>query len=439
MIESFTTSVVRRGKSDMTSYDASLTGAIFDMPAGRVQMAAGAEYREESISDVPDDQFQRGLIFGTEAVSAAASRDLWSAYVEFSVPLHESLELSLAGRYDDYSDFGDTTNPKVALRWAPIDELAFRASWGTGFRAPSLAQIGLGPSQESQFFKDTFSCIDQGIDPASTACPSLDYTIIFSGNPNLNPEESETLNVGAAWQPSDMWRVSVDYWDIKQEDKIDEVPFGFIYDQECNNQASTVCVRGAPVGGNTLGPLAQLNSGFVNIGEQSVKGIDLGGSFASSLGAGVLTLGLEYSHLLEFEKVELNSAGTAFVTRDLTGEYEYPEDRFVLSGDWSMDAWDFYATVNYTGSFQDAPDADLDGTLDFDTVDTRDVDAFVTLNLQASFTGFEGLTLSLGVENALDEQVPFAIGDGDVDVYGYVQNVHSPLGRFAYGKATYRF
>ena len=67
------------------------------------------------------------------------------------------------------------------------------------------------------------------------------------------------------------------------------------------------------------------------------------------------------------------------------------------------------------------------------------VATFVTLNLQASYTGFEGLTLSLGVENALDEEVPFAIGDGDVDVYGYVQNVHSPRGRFVYGKATYRF
>ena len=439
VIENITTSVVRRGKSDLTSYDASLAGALFDMPAGRLQMAAGLEYREESISDVPDDQFQRGLIFGTEAVSAAAARDLWSAYVEFSVPLLETLELSLAGRYDDYSDFGDTTNPKVALRWAPVEELAFRASWGTGFRAPSLAQIGLGPSQESQFFKDTFACIDQGIDPASTACGALDYTIVFSGNPNLDPEESETLNFGAAWRPSSMWRLSVDYWDIKQEDKIDEVSFGFIYQQECNDQASTVCVRATPQTGNTLGSLIQINSGFINIGEQSVKGIDVGANFATDLGAGVLNLGLEYSHLLEFERVELNSDASGFVTRDLTGEYEYPEDRFVLSGDWSMDAWGLYASVNYTGSFQDAPDADLDGTLDFDTVDTRDVDAFVTLNLQANYTGFEGLTLSLGVENALDEEVPFAIGDGDTDVYGYVQNVHSPRGRFAYGKATYRF
>ena len=142
----------------MTNYDANITGELFELPAGSVRMAAGAEYRDESISDIPDDQFQRGLIFGTEAVSAAASRDSWAAYVEFAVPVLSSLELSLAARYDDYSDFGDTTNPKVAVRWSPIDSLALRASWGTGFRAPSLAQIGLGPSQESQFFIDTYGC-----------------------------------------------------------------------------------------------------------------------------------------------------------------------------------------------------------------------------------------------------------------------------------------
>ena len=73
----------------------------------------------------------------------------------------ESLELNLAARYDDYSDFGNTTNPKISARWAPIESLAFRASWGTGFRAPSLAQIGLGPSQESQFFTDTYGCAVQ--------------------------------------------------------------------------------------------------------------------------------------------------------------------------------------------------------------------------------------------------------------------------------------
>lgn len=433
-IAAITTSLVRQGTSELTAYDAQISGELFDLPGGRAAMATGLEYREESIIDQPDDQFVRGLIFGTEAVSAKADRDNWSAFVEFSLPLLDTLEVNLAARYDDYSDFGDTTNPKISARWEPLEGLAFRASWGTGFRAPSLAQIGLGPSQESQFFEDTYGC-----DVNPLYCGNLDYNIVFSGNPDLKPEESENFNVGVAWKPNDMWTMSVDYWDIKQEDKIDEVPFGFIYQQFCGTQDSTVCTRGTPLLGDALGPLLTVNSGFINIGEQSTNGVDLSVYFRSELGAGELTLGLDYSRMLEFEKVELNSAGDSFVTRDLTGEYEYPEDRFVLTGDWSMADWGLRATVNYIGKFEDQPDVDFDGVLDYDSNSTRNVDAFTTLNLQARYEGFEGLTLALGVDNALDEDPPFAIGDGDTDLYGYVAGIHDPRGQFFYGKVTYRF
>lgn len=64
-------------------------------------------------------------------------------------------------------------------------------------------------------------------------------------------------------------------------------------------------------------------------------------------------------------------------------------DRFVLTGDWATDAWDFYAAVNYIGSFEDAPDLNQDTVLDFDEFTTRKVDAFVTLGLQASYIGIE--------------------------------------------------
>ena len=194
VINSITTNLVRRGTSDMTAYEGLISGDLFDIATGKVRMAAGVEYREESVEDIPDDQFQRGLIFGTESVAAAGSRDITSAYVEFSVPLLQSLELSLAGRYDDYSDFGSTTNPKVALRWSPIESVAVRASWGTGFRAPSLAQIGLGPSKESSFFVDAPLCAQEG--PGSDPCEVLDYTTTYTGNPNLDAEESESYNFG---------------------------------------------------------------------------------------------------------------------------------------------------------------------------------------------------------------------------------------------------
>ena len=432
VVDAITTNLTRLGKSEQTSFEAAINGELFELSGGNAAMAFGAEYREEEVNDVPDDQFQRGLIFGTESVSASASRDISSAFVEVSLPLLQSFDMTLAARYDDYSDFGETTNPMVNMRWAPVDWVALRASWGTGFRAPSLAQIGLGPSQKSQFFVDTYGC---AVNP--NYCDSLDYTIIFSGNPDLEAEESESYNIGVVIEPLESLRFSVDYWEITQEDKIDEVPFGYVYDLFCNVQDSPVCIRSAPLPGEALGSLISVNSGFINIGEQSVTGVDLGVEYAPDFAGGALSLRLDYSYLAEFERVELNADGSGFITRDLAGEYEYPEHRWTASSDWQGDQWGFNATVNYVGEFEDAPDANFDGVLDYEQNNTRTVDAYVTLNLQARFSGFTNTLVTIGVDNALDEDAPFAIGDGDNDIYGYASSQHDPRGRFAYLKVTY--
>jgi iron complex outermembrane recepter protein len=431
VIDQITTSLVRRGKAELTMYDASVSGKLFDFGSDAVRMAAGIEYREESVRDVPDDQFQRGLIFGTESVSAAGSRDSWGAFVEVGVPLLEGLDLSAALRYDDYSDFGNTTNPKLSLRYSPIDTLAFRASWGTGFRAPSLAQVGLGPSQESRFFSDSFGCADN-----AAYCSPTDYVIVFTGNPNLKAEESESFNVGVSYQNAG-FSASLDYWDITQDDKIDEA-IGFTYQEECDNQASTICVRGAALPGDTLGPLQQINATFDNINKQSATGLDLEANYRFSLGDGSMTLGLVYSKLLDFERVELGPNGD-FVKREVTGEYEYPEDRATLSADWDLTRFGIRAAINYIGSFQDLPDSNFDTVPDYNEFDTREVGAFTTVNLQGRYNVNDSIKLLLSVDNALDEAPPFAVGDGNNDLYGYVQSTHNPRGRFWSARAVFTF
>ena len=233
--------------------------------------------------------------------------------------------------------------------------------------------------------------------------------------------------------------MSLDYWDITQENKIDDAPFGFLYNSFCNDQNSTVCVRGTPVPGESLGPLQSVATSFVNIGEQSATGIDLAASYSTEFGDGNLDLSLYYSFLLDFDRVELNSAGDDFVKRSLAGEYEYPETRFSLSGNYQTGDWSFYSQLDFIGEFEDTPDADFDGVLDFDTVKTRTVDSFMTVNVQASYTGFENTRLTLGIDNLFDEDPPFAIGDGDSDLYGYVQSQHSPRGMFWYLRANFAY
>jgi len=270
-------------------------------------------------------------------------------------------------------------------------------------------------------------------------CAPTDYTIIFSGNPDLQPEESETINLGVTVNPLESLSLSLDYWDITQEKKIDDVPFGFLYNSFCNDQNSTVCIRGTPLPGDALGPLQSVNTGFVNIGEQSATGVDLAASWTSAVGPGNLDLNLYYTYLLDFDRVELNADGDGFVTRSLAGEYEYPQTRWSLTGSYLFGDWNFFAQVDYIGEFEDTPDIDFDGILDYDTNTSRTVDAFMTVNVQATYSGFENTRLMLGVDNLFDEDPPFAIGDGDTDLYGYVSSMHSPRGMFWYARATFSF
>ncbi|MBO7922892.1 TonB-dependent receptor [Alteromonas sp. K632G] len=425
VIDAITTSLVRRGESRMTSFDAHITGEAFALGDEMVMMAAGIEYREEQVSDIPDIQFQQGLIFGTESVSANAERDQYAAYLELSIPLYDQLELQLAGRYDDYSDFGNTTNPKVALRWAPSDEVTLRASWAQGFRAPSLAQVGLGPSQKSVFFVDRYRCEATGLD-----CESLDYNIEFAGNPDLEAEESESWNVGAIWAPTQELGLSVDIWSITQDNKIDEQQFGLVYDTECNNQDSEICVRLDPQGSASLGVIQKIFNTYQNVSSQEAAGIDLSANYMLTLNDyGDVKFNLDWSYLTEFEKDGL----------DYTGEYGYPEHRWLFGTTWSKGAFDANLNISFVGEFEDTPDIDFDGVLDFEENTSRMVDSQVLVDIQGGYNVTDTIRLVLGVNNVLDEEPPFAIGDGDSDLYGYVGSIHNPRGRFVYTKATFRF
>lgn len=182
------TTTTRIGKSTNKTLDATISGPIADIDGNEIMLALKAEYREEAISDNPDDQFLRGDVFGTEATQANGQRDSTAFAAEFAIPLLDNLEVQLAVRYEDYSDFGTTTDPKVSFLYKAMDNLSFRGSYGTAFRAPSLHQLGLGRTDESPNLVDNLRCDAVGLD-----CQPAEVTAIFAGNPDLGPEESKSL------------------------------------------------------------------------------------------------------------------------------------------------------------------------------------------------------------------------------------------------------
>ena len=173
-----------------------------------------------------------------------------------SVPLLKNLELSLAGRYDDYSDFGNTTNPKVAAALG-ADRDAGVARF-VGHRASARLRLRRSASGHRRSRSSSSTRYGCAVNPAVLPV-RWTTTSIFSGNPDLDAEKSETFNFGVAYKSEPDTELTVDYWDIEQKNKIDEAPFGFIYNEFCNDQNSTICQRSAPLPGDSLGPLQTIS------------------------------------------------------------------------------------------------------------------------------------------------------------------------------------
>ena len=104
-----------------------------------------------------------------------------------------------------------------------------------------------------------------------------------------------------------------------------------------------------------------------------------------------------------------------------------------------MGAFNTNLNISYVGEFEDTPDIDFDGNLDFDTNTSRMVDSQTLVDLQTSYRVSDSAKVSLGINNLFDEEPPFAIGDGDSDLYGYASGVHKPRGRYIYTKVSFSF
>ncbi|BBN81764.1 TonB-dependent receptor [Pseudoalteromonas sp. A25] len=420
----FETTTTRYGASTMQSIDGTVSGELFELGAGYVSAAFGFETRREKIEDNPDSQYIRGEIFGTEATQANGDRDNTAVFAEFSVPVLDTLELQLAVRHEDYSDFGTTTDPKVAFRWAPLDSLVVRGSWGTAFRAPSLVQLHLGRTDESPSVIDKERCRQTG---AEVDCEPTEYTAIVAGNKKLQPEESENYNLGVVWQATDDFSIGVDYWNYDQEDLIKKIGAQKLVD--CCGTDPNLVVR-APSQGSTIGRILTINDTFVNIGGRETDGFDVNLAYAlntQNMGEFKFNYNLTYALNFEEQSFQSDDAGnTSTVREDLNGEYQHPQYRWTAGVDWAKDAWLATLSVNFIDSYKDLEDS---------AGNKFEIDSWTTYDMTVSYIGFNDLTLTLGAANLFNEEAPLAPSES----MGIDNKTHSALGRQAYLKFDYKF
>jgi len=200
-------------------FELNVTGPIFELPAGEVAMAAGYQFRDTDETDFANPLSASGEDYNTSAldsppVDLSYGSQVNAAYLEFEVPILETLAAQLAVRYEDFADFNiNTTVPKVAVRWEALPTLAIRGSVGESFLAPTPA--------DARPFDPNENCgeIFFGADPITGGFLNGGATC-SSGNPNLKPETSDIWNVGFTWEPNEAWSVSLDYQSIEYTDRI---------------------------------------------------------------------------------------------------------------------------------------------------------------------------------------------------------------------------
>ena len=284
---SVVTSLTRKAESELKFIDTKATTEIGSLPGGSIGLALGAEYREEELQDTPDPLSLSGEILGQGNTQTSASRDNFAAYAEFALPLTRQIEAQVALRYDNYSDFGNTTNPKLGLKFKPTPEVLLRANWGRGFRAPSLVEIT--PSR-GLFFVQVNDPVNNLTDQQVSG--------VFTGNPDLRPEKSRSTTLGIVWEPTNAFNVSFDVYDISYSDIVNAPSFQAIV----NNNNPAQVIRLPPTPQFPGGQIVTVLNGFVNVNRTETRGFDIDARYIARTNYGTWTTRLNATYVGKFEE-----------------------------------------------------------------------------------------------------------------------------------------
>ena len=399
--------VLYGGKYDVLQFDVSLAGSLFELPGGTVKLAVGADYRREgySFNGSPEAELNRPEIFNVAFDNANAlndrSRTVKAVYAEVLIPVFDMLELTAAGRVDDYTGFGSTFNPKFTAKFQPADWLLLRGSYNTGFRVPNFNQIFNGVTQSpnpGNTLTDPTTCPPGGQVNVTPGCAQINPDTLSGGNLNLEPETSEQYSVGVVLRPTPRWSASADYWSIAVDDTIGALTLSQLLShiQFFPDRVT-----------RTNGIITLLDLRADNIGSRRTKGIEfsLRGGF-DALGGG-LGLGLDGTWLLEKMERFLPSAPYS----DVRGKFTFSGD---LGLEWKHNAWINYTRDDFSLTFSQIYRSGYANQVISAAGAARPdfnprVKPYIIYNLSVSQRFAERLKLTAGVKNVFDTDPPFAI------------------------------
>jgi iron complex outermembrane recepter protein len=438
-----------------SSVEARVDGKLFGLPGGDVHMAVGGQMRWERFDDIQN-------IAGAFVSEAKSSRHLKSAYTELLVPVigtdnamrfAQQLRIDVSARYDDYSDFGPTTNPKVAIGWVPVSGLTLHGSYARSFQAPTTYESSNAANQ---------AAVANIPDPKS-ATGFSNAILVYQTGGDLQPETATSLNVGLTYEPAFLRGVKVDasFFSINFKNQInalanegfysdalqDEAELGGFVERNPSlatieqtlsapgrtvvNELGGYCVVGTPgcpaINPSTIAAIA--NVGWVNAASNLVKGVDVAlhyvgdatsvGRFRASLDGTYFTT---YQEFLTPTSANLNPLNTI----------HFPlRFRAKANIGWDLQNWAANARINYSNAYNNTNSVNPNCP---DSPDCR-IAAWTTVDLSLSYATpsdvahslFGGIRVSVDVFNVFNRAPPVVSAPPGSGNYPYDPTNANPL------------
>lgn len=391
-------------ESRLLEIEAHASGALIDLPAGKLGVAVGYQFRHAVLDGDYDVQRNNGNTLNLNtAADFNVSRDTHAIFAEFNAPLMDSemgyLEVNGALRHEWIGSSLETTNPKVGVLLNTLGgKLSVRGSYGESFVAPSLfrlfGNVGGGAA---------VSDCARTVDPVCTGQTNLRITQITAGNPNLKPQTSENYSIGFTAKPLPDLTLSVDRWHYTFEDLI-------------TTESATAAVAADPTGArtgkvrrNATGQLSTVFVQYINAPRLLTTGVDFDITWRRDLETlGDLVLNIAGTRIQKYNitptpgATPVKGADRTNDTPGLVGLSANPEWRVNGRATWTLGPHSVTALVRYYD--------DLNFSRDL----AQDIDSWAPVDLSYTFSWKDNdagwrpdMTLTVGATNVLNETAPF--------------------------------
>jgi iron complex outermembrane receptor protein len=416
---------------------ANISGKLLALPGGDLGLAAGAEYRNLKGRFDPDPITAAGFTSDIPAQPTKGGYHVGEIYGELDAPVLRILDLTAAARYSHYSTSGGKATWKVGANFTPIPDIKLRASYGTGFRAPTIGELFGSKTRFDQQLADPCSasqnptgtvlanCQAAGV-PAGYEQNNPQISVVTGGNPNLKAETSKGYVLGAVFSPAAINHrasIEVDYYHIAVDGAIQQPDAATILDNCYIAGDSLAC---AQVPRTASGQITQIQGLLQNIGGIRTNGFDVNLSARTAKASwGQLVLTANHSFLTKYDELIPTSTGTSVVHRKGTEEGSpyngFPKLKIVDSLDWNLADFGATLTGRYIGSMKESDGHLMPSRVLFDG----------QIRWQPEF--MKDLGLAVGVNNIFKKSPPVCTTCG---IPNYDPNFYDIPGRYFYGRVS---